>query len=57
MAPDVIRDALATAKPASTWPAQPLDPIIVAGPWLVAGGLAYLGLKALVKPLTGAARR
>jgi hypothetical protein len=26
---------------------QPLDPIIVAGPWLAAGGLAYAGLRAL----------
>ena len=26
---------------------QPLDPIIVAGPWLAAGGLIYVGLRAL----------
>ena len=26
---------------------QPLDPIIVAGPWLAAGGLVYVGLRAL----------
>jgi hypothetical protein len=26
---------------------QPLDPIIVAGPWVVAGGVALLGVKAL----------
>jgi hypothetical protein len=26
---------------------QPLDPIIVAGPWLAAGGLAYVGLRAI----------
>jgi len=28
---------------------QPLDPIIVAGPWIAAGGLAYAGLRALRK--------
>jgi hypothetical protein len=28
---------------------QPLDPIIVAGPWVVAGGLGYAGCRALVK--------
>ncbi|MBW3573563.1 MAG: hypothetical protein KY450_01685 [Actinobacteria bacterium] len=32
---------------------QPLDPIIVAGPWLAAGGVGYLGVKRLLK----AARR
>jgi hypothetical protein len=26
---------------------QPLDPIIVAGPWVMAGGLAYLGARAI----------
>jgi hypothetical protein len=26
---------------------QPLDPIIVAGPWLAAGGLVYVGVRAL----------
>jgi hypothetical protein len=28
---------------------QPLDPIIVAGPWVLAGGAAYLGARALVR--------
>ena len=28
---------------------QPLDPIIVAAPWLVAGGVAYVAVKALAK--------
>ena len=28
---------------------QPLDPIIVAAPWIVGGGLAYVGVKRLVK--------
>jgi hypothetical protein len=28
---------------------QPLDPVIVAGPWVLAGTAAYLGLKALRK--------
>jgi len=28
---------------------QPLDPIIVVGPWVAAGGLAYLGVKALAR--------
>ena len=28
---------------------QPLDPIIVAGPWIAAGGLAYVGVKRLRK--------
>ena len=32
---------------------QPLDPIIVAGPWVAAGGVGYLGVKRLLK----AARR
>jgi hypothetical protein len=26
---------------------QPLDPVIVAGPWLAAGGVVYVGLRAL----------
>jgi hypothetical protein len=26
---------------------QPLDPIIVAGPWVLAGGLVYVAAKAL----------
>jgi len=28
---------------------QPLDPVIVAAPWLVAGGAAYLALRALTR--------
>ena len=28
---------------------QPLDPIIVAGPWLAAGGLAYAGVRRIVR--------
>ena len=28
---------------------QPLDPVIVAGPWIVGGGVAYCGLKRLSK--------
>jgi hypothetical protein len=28
---------------------QPLDPVIVAGPWLAAGGLAYVGLRAAIR--------
>lgn len=28
---------------------QPLDAVIIAAPWIVAGGLSYIGLKALVK--------
>lgn len=28
---------------------QPLDPVIVAGPWLVAGGLAYAGARRLLR--------
>ena len=35
---------------------QPLDPIIVAGPWVVAGGVAYVGLKGLVKAVVRAGR-
>ena len=31
---------------------QPLDPIIVAGPWVAAGGAAFLGLKALRKAVS-----
>ncbi len=30
---------------------QPLDAVVVAGPWLVAGAVAYRGLKALTRPL------
>ncbi len=33
---------------------QPLDPIIVAAPWVVAGGVAYVGVKALAKALARA---
>jgi len=32
---------------------QPLDPIIVAGPWIVTFGLGVLGLRALTKRLRG----
>jgi hypothetical protein len=32
---------------------QPMDPVIVAGPWVLAGGLAYLGLKSLVRVRRG----
>jgi hypothetical protein len=28
---------------------QPLDPVIVAGPWIVAGGLAYAAVRALTR--------
>ncbi|MDD9205527.1 hypothetical protein PU560_03465 [Georgenia sp. 10Sc9-8] len=28
---------------------QPIDPVIVAGPWLVAGGLAYAAARALIR--------
>lgn len=28
---------------------QPLDPLIVAGPWLLAGGLAYAAVRRLLK--------
>ena len=34
---------------------HPLDPIVVAGPWVLAGGAAYVGAKALVRGV--AARR
>ena len=36
---------------------QPLDPIIVAGPWIVGGGLAYVGVKGLLKAVVGSGRR
>jgi hypothetical protein len=29
---------------------QPLDPVIVAGPWILAGGLAYAAARALTRP-------
>ena len=32
---------------------QPLDPIIVAGPWLVAGGLIFVGVRAVLKARRG----
>ena len=35
---------------------QPLDPIIVAGPWVVAGGFAYVGLKRLSRMVPRAGR-
>jgi len=31
---------------------QPIDPIIVAGPWIAAGGAAYLGLRAVARVVT-----
>jgi hypothetical protein len=34
---------------------QPLDPIIVAGPWVAAAGLAYIGAKGIAKRLSRAA--
>ncbi len=35
---------------------QPLDPIIVAAPWVVAGGVAYVGLRGLVRTVARAGR-
>ena len=32
---------------------QPLDAIIVAGPWVLAGGAAYVGLRAVTRALAG----
>ena len=32
---------------------QPLDPIIVAGPWLLAGGLIFVGVRAVLKARRG----
>ncbi len=32
---------------------QPLDPIVVAGPWLAAGGVAFLGARRLLRALRG----
>jgi hypothetical protein len=32
---------------------QPLDPVIVAGPWVAAGGVAFLGARRLVRALRG----
>jgi hypothetical protein len=34
---------------------QPLDPVIVAGPWVVGGGLAFLGLRAVRRAVARAA--
>jgi hypothetical protein len=36
---------------------QPLDPIIVAGPWLAAGGLAYAGIRAIRRARRAAASK
>ena len=33
---------------------QPLDPLIVAAPWVVGGGAVFIGLKRLAKALAGA---
>jgi hypothetical protein len=33
---------------------QPLDLVVVAGPWMVAGGVAYVGFKTLGKALARA---
>ncbi len=35
---------------------QPLDPVIVAGPWLAAGGLAFVGLRAAIRKARGRRR-
>ena len=35
---------------------QPLDPLIVAGPWVAAGGLAYVGIKKLARAWSGTGR-
>ena len=35
---------------------QPLDPIIVAGPWILAGGAAYVGLRAVTRALASPKR-
>ena len=35
---------------------QPLDPIIIAAPWVVAGGVAYAGLRRLLRPVRRGAR-
>jgi hypothetical protein len=32
---------------------QPLDPIIVAGPWLLAGGLVAVGVRSVLKARRG----
>lgn len=43
------RPHLANGKKRADVVHAPLDPILVAGPWLVAGGLVYRGLKTLMK--------
>ena len=35
---------------------QPLDPIVVAAPWIVAGGVAYIGLKGLLRAVVKVSR-
>ena len=35
---------------------QPLDPIVVAAPWVVGGGLAYAGLKRMRRAVAGTGR-
>ncbi len=30
---------------------QPLDPVIVAGPWVAAAGAAYVGVRTLVRTI------
>ncbi len=35
---------------------QPLDPIIVAAPWIAGGGLAYIGVKSLLKGVVNIGR-
>jgi hypothetical protein len=32
---------------------QPLDPVIVAGPWILSGGLAYLGARRVLRRVRG----
>jgi hypothetical protein len=36
---------------------QPLDPIIIAGPWVLAGVAAYVALRPLAKAATSRLRR
>lgn len=36
---------------------QPLDPVIVAGPWVVAGGVAYAGARSVVRTVRRARSR
>ncbi len=35
---------------------QPLDAVIIAGPWVLAGGVAYVGVKALLRAVPRAGR-